>query len=117
MMQLYSVLPNMSLHYFLLGKELSRNVFRKYLAENVRAVTEGAIILLPTAAYRVQSQFRARESLGGHSENDMLFLRDLRFPLPSIPPAAPHSPSSIIWDWYSGPKSGLRTKWTQSHPT
>jgi hypothetical protein len=44
------------------------------------------------------------------------FLRVLRFPLPIIPPTAPHS-ASIIRGWYNRPVSGRRTKWTQSHPT
>jgi hypothetical protein len=45
-------------------------------------------------------------------------LRVLRFSLPIlIPTTAPHSWSSIIRGWYNRPIIGLRTKWTQSHPT
>jgi hypothetical protein len=32
------------------------------------------------------------------------FLELLRFPLPSIPPTASHSSSSIIRGWYNRPK-------------
>jgi hypothetical protein len=40
-------------------------------------------------------------------------------PSTSVSPANSHSTdsSSIIRGWYNRPVSGLRTKWTQSHPT
>jgi hypothetical protein len=41
---------------------------------------------------------------GGQSGIGAGFLRVLRFPLPIfIPPIAPQSPSSVIWDWYNKP--------------
>jgi hypothetical protein len=73
---------------------------------------------LPTAAARVRVQVRSCGICDGQSGTGAGFLRVLRFPLPIfIPPAAPHSSSSIIQGWYSRPNSGRRTKWTQSHPT
>jgi hypothetical protein len=58
------------------------------------------------------------EIWGGQSGARAGSLRVLRFPLPVIPLICPHlSSSSIIRGWYNRPKSGLRTKWTQSHPT
>jgi hypothetical protein len=44
-------------------------------------------------------------------------LRAHQFPLPIlIPPTAPHS-SFVTRGWCNRPKSGRRTKWTQSYPT
>jgi hypothetical protein len=71
---------------------------------------------LPTAAVWVQTQVRSCGICGGQSVTGTDFLRVLRFPLPVlIPPTAPHSSSPIIRGWYNRPKSGRRTKWTQSH--
>jgi hypothetical protein len=36
-----------------------------------------------------------------------VFSQYFGFPLPRIPPTAPHSSYSIIWDWYNRPDSGL----------
>jgi hypothetical protein len=54
----------------------------------------------------------------GQSGTGAGFLRVLQFPLPILlQPNGPHSPSSTTRGWYNRPKSGRRTKWTQSHPT
>jgi hypothetical protein len=53
---------------------------------------------------------------GGQSDTGVGFLRVLRLSLPLIPPTAAHSSSSINRGWCNRPSSGLRAKWTQSHP-
>jgi hypothetical protein len=50
---------------------------------------------LPTAAARVRERVRSCGICGGQSGTAAGFLRVLNFPLPSIPPIAPHSSSSI----------------------
>jgi hypothetical protein len=81
-----------------------------------RAIAQPVSCRLPTAAARVRAQVRSCGICGERSGTVTDFLRVLWFPLPIfIPPTAPHS-SSIVRGWYSRPISGIRTKWTQSHP-
>jgi hypothetical protein len=55
---------------------------------------------LRTAAAWVRARVRACGICGGQSDTGAGFLRVLRFPLPIfLPPVAPQSPSSVIWDW------------------
>jgi hypothetical protein len=58
---------------------------------------------LLTAAIRVRAPVRSCGICGGQSGIWTGFL--LRFPLPIIPPIAPHSSSSsiVIWGWYNRP--------------
>jgi hypothetical protein len=77
------------------------------------AIAQAVSDWIPTAA-----RVRSCGICGGQSGTGAGCLWVLQFPLPIfIPPIAPQSPSSIIWDWYSRPVSGRSTKWTQSHPT
>jgi hypothetical protein len=60
----------------------------------------------PTAATQVRARVWSCEICGGQTGAGAGFLRVLvlRFPLPIfIPPIAPQSPSSVIWDWYNKP--------------
>jgi hypothetical protein len=83
-----------------------------------RAIGQAVSRRLPIADARVRVRVRSYGICGGRSGTGAGFLQLLRFPLPIlIPPTAPHSPSSIIWDWYNRPISVRRTKWTQSHST
>jgi hypothetical protein len=61
---------------------------------------------LPTAVGQIRAWVRSCGICGGQSGTGAGFLRVLEFPLPSIPPTAPHSSSSIIWSWYSRPNIG-----------
>jgi hypothetical protein len=55
---------------------------------------------LPTVVARVRTRVWSCGICGGQSGAGAGFLQVLQFPLPiSIPPIAPQSPSSIIWDW------------------
>jgi hypothetical protein len=70
------------------------------------------------AAAHVRVQVRSSGICGGQSGTSAGFLLALRFPLPILNlPTAPHSSYSAIWGWYSRPKSGRHTNWTQSHLT
>jgi hypothetical protein len=91
----------------ILGKEFSRHIFRKSCRE-CSCHSWAVIMRFRTAAGRVQSQFRACRSLGGHSDNGMHSLRGFRFPLPILIPAATlDSSSSFIPVWNNRPNSGL----------
>jgi hypothetical protein len=70
---------------------------------------------LPTTAAWVRAWVRSCGICGEQSGIRADLPRELRFLVPLIPPTAPHS-SSIIRGWYNRPNSGLRTKYTQSHP-
>jgi hypothetical protein len=65
----------------------------------------------------VGSKVRSRGICGGLRGTGADFLLVLCFPLPIIPPIAPHSSSSIILGWYNRPDSNCHTMWTRSHPT
>jgi hypothetical protein len=72
---------------------------------------------LPTMAAQVRTHVNSCGNCDASSGIEAGYLRVFRFPLPIlIPPTAPHSSSSTIWDWYNRPHSSRRTKWTQSHP-
>jgi hypothetical protein len=72
---------------------------------------------LPTAAPQIRAQVRSCGIYARQNGTGAGFLRVFRFPLTILVlPTASHS-SSIIRDCYSGPNSGRRTKWPQSHPT
>jgi hypothetical protein len=111
---------------------------RQQLVEHASSVfsvdlEDGASIFFPGEGVRLQycmisqyglylhfspSQVKSCGICGGQSGTGAGCLRVLLFPLPIlIPPTAHHSSSSIIRGWYNRPSSGLRTKWTQSHPT
>jgi hypothetical protein len=83
-----------------------------------RAIAQVVSHRLPNVAARVWAWVKSCGVCGGRSGTGAGFLQVFRFPLPIlIPLTAPHSSSSVIWDWYSRPNSGWCTKWTQSHPT
>jgi hypothetical protein len=55
-----------------------------------RAIAQAVSRWLPTAAARVRSQVKSCGICGGQSGTGAVFLRILRFPLPTlIPPTAP----------------------------
>jgi hypothetical protein len=90
-----------------------------------RAIGQGVGRRLPIAVAQVQARVRSCGICGGQRGTGVGLLLVIRFPLPIIPPTAPHSSSSIICGWYKRPNSGYkrpnrgrRTKWTQvsSHP-
>jgi hypothetical protein len=58
---------------------------------------------LPTLALRVPTRVRPCGIFGGQIYTAAGYVRMLQFTLPIIPPTAPHSPSSIIRGWCSGP--------------
>jgi hypothetical protein len=61
-----------------------------------RAIAQAVSRRLPTSAARLRAQVRSCGICGGQSGTEAGFLRVLRFPLQIlIPPAAPHSTSSI----------------------
>jgi hypothetical protein len=69
-----------------------------------RAIAQAVSRWLPTAAARIPARVWYCGICGGQSGAGTGFLRVLRFPLPIfIPPIAPQSSSSIIWDRYNGP--------------
>jgi hypothetical protein len=80
---------NEQLHILLFNKrELKANV------SGGRAIAEAVSRWLPTAAARVQSRvFWSSGICGGQSGAGAGFLRELRFPLPFIPPISPSSQS------------------------
>jgi hypothetical protein len=70
-----------------------------------RAVAQAVTRRLPTAAVRVQSQFKSFWICGGLSGSGAGFLQALRFHLTfRIPPIAPKS--SINRGWYNRATSG-----------
>jgi hypothetical protein len=70
----------------------------------VRIVAQAVNHRLPTAAVRIRAWVRSSGVCGIQSCTGAGFLRILRFPLPVIPPIAPHSSLSIIIQgWYSRP--------------
>jgi hypothetical protein len=81
-----------------------------------RPTTEGCAVAqavsrrLPTAAVQVRAQVRLSPICGGQNGTGTGSLRLLRFPVPLILLPAPHSSSSIILGWYSGPNGGPRTE-------
>jgi hypothetical protein len=111
--------PNCLLSMWISGACLwaVRRVHVAFTAADGRAVAQAVSRRLPNAAARIQAQARSCESCGGQIGTAIGFPRVLRFPLPRIPPTAPHSSSSssIIWGWFSRPISGRRAKRTQSH--
>jgi hypothetical protein len=67
-----------------------------------RVIAQAVSRWILTAAARVRAQVWSCAICGGQSGAGAGFLQVLRFPLPMIiPPIAPQSPSSIIWDWYN----------------
>jgi hypothetical protein len=82
-----------------------------------RAVVPAVSHRLPTAEARFRSQLRSYGICDGKCVTGAGFSRVLLFPLPVIPPIAPHSSLSIILGWYSRPYSDRRRKCTQSNPT
>jgi hypothetical protein len=69
---------------------------------NGRAVAQVVSRRLPTEKARVRVRVRSSGFCAGQSGTGAGFFRVLGFPLPSIPPTAPHSSSSIIIirGWY-----------------
>jgi hypothetical protein len=61
-----------------------------------QAVAQVVSSRLSTAAGRVRDRIRSCGICGGQSDIGEGFLRVFRFPLPIIPPTAPHSPLPII---------------------
>jgi hypothetical protein len=83
-----------------------------------RDIGHAVIRRLPTAAVRVRAQVKSCGIFSVQNGTGACFLRVLLLPLLIlIPPAAPHSSSSIIRGWYNRSISDRRTKLTQSHPT
>jgi hypothetical protein len=60
---------------------------------------------------------RSCGNFGGPSGTGAGLSPVLPFPLPIIPPTAPHSSSSIIRGWSNRPHRGRCTEWTEFHPT
>jgi hypothetical protein len=90
---------------------------RNFPMEN-RTTAEAVNRRLPTAAAWARSQVSSCEICGRQSGTGAGFLRVPRFSLPALTaPTAPHSSSSIIWDWYNRPNSGRSANRTQSHST
>jgi hypothetical protein len=71
---------------------------------------------LPTAVAQVRAESGHVGYFGGQSGTGEGFLQAFRFPLPIIPPIAPHSSFYIIRGWYNRPNSSRHSRWTQSHP-
>jgi hypothetical protein len=99
---------------------LSINTYTGYLLS--RTSNSGSAHTVQSMAAGIRGRVRLCEIYGERSGTGAPFLLVLRFPLPMIPPTAPHSSSSsssssFIWGWYSRPNSGLRTKWARSHST
>jgi hypothetical protein len=68
------------------------------------AIPQAVSRWISTAAARVRAQVRACGICRGQSSAAAGFIRVLRFPLSIfIPPIAPQSPSSIIWEWDNRP--------------
>jgi hypothetical protein len=85
---------------------MSRNIIFVLMYHHC-AIAQAVSHQLPTAAARVQAQFRLCEICDGQSGTGAGFLRALQFPLPIlIPPTAPHSLSYIIRGWYNRPVIG-----------
>jgi hypothetical protein len=69
-----------------------------------RAIAQVVSRWFPTAAARVRARVWSCGIRSGRSGAGTGFLRILRFPLLIfIPPIAPQSPSSIVWDWHNRP--------------
>jgi hypothetical protein len=69
-----------------------------------RTVAQAVSHQLPTAKAWVPARVRSCGICGGQSGTRAGFIRVLLVPLPSIPPTAPHSSSSIfIRGWYNRP--------------
>jgi hypothetical protein len=68
-----------------------------------RAVAQSASRRFPTTVAGVRVRVRSCSICGRQSHTGAGFLRIFRFPLPNIPPTAPHSSTYIIRGWYNRP--------------
>jgi hypothetical protein len=69
-----------------------------------RSIAQAVSRRLLTVVSSVRAQVWSCGICGGQSGAGAGFLQVLRFPLPIfIPPTAPQSAPSIIWDWYNRP--------------
>jgi hypothetical protein len=75
-----------------------------------RAISQAVSRRLPTKAAQVRLYALTCGICLGQRGAASGFLRVLQFPLPSIPPIAPHPSSSIFTDWYNRANSGRRTE-------
>jgi hypothetical protein len=73
-----------------------RMLWGEVIESNGYAVAQKVSSCLPTTAAQVRSRTRSCVICSEQSSTGIGFIRVLRFPLPSIPPTAPHSSSIII---------------------
>jgi hypothetical protein len=103
-------------HWIIFSGGFTSPRMRVVILYSGRAIAQAVNRRLPTAPVRVRYQVRSCGICGGPRGIGVGFLIVFRFHLPILTrPGVPYS--SIIRGWYSTLISGLRTKWSQSHPT
>jgi hypothetical protein len=87
-----------------------RNIGRTHSNAQVNgAVAQAVSRWFSNTAVLLLTRVRLHGICGGQNRITAGFLRVLSFPLPIVPPTAPHSLSSIILGWYNMPNGCRRT--------